>query len=264
MLCRIAQTHTSCLSLTAMAGSFSPSHHPTCAPLARPAAEQRKGAPVSSLQPFSARRCTRRERRLVVVLLAPLQTQRDKAGLNAHACPSRPAPPGPPCSSFPGAQRPRSLARASAYAAAARCPLPAESRSAAHLSAPPARRTRTIPLRVTTCLCWAWALLRLSSCRGNERIGGAQGAQQQVHGANSSLARPDVARGHGGRVSLHKTAMGTRSGNVVGSESPIPSLLLRRHQWNENNHQTTRTHRAASRWESITDTHRSRDREPSS
>ena len=252
MLCRIAQTHTSCLSLTAMAGSFSPSHHPTCAPLARPAAERRKGATVSSLQ----RPAVHAAGTNTSSTASSLATQRDKAGLSAHVCPSRPVPP---CSSFPGA---RSLARADA-AAAARC-LPAESRSAAHLSAPPARRTRTIPLRVTTCLCWAWALLRLSSCRGNERIGGAQGAQQQVHGANSSLARPDVARVHGGRVSLHKTAMGTRSGNVVGSESPIPSLLLRRHQWNENNHQTTRTHRAASRWESITDTHRSRVRGPSS
>jgi len=52
--------------LTAMAGSFSPSHHPTCAPVARPAAERRKGAPVSSLQPLSARRCTRRERNTLV------------------------------------------------------------------------------------------------------------------------------------------------------------------------------------------------------
>jgi len=175
VLCRIAQRHTSCLSLTAMAGSFSPSHHPTCAPLARPAAEQRKGAPVSSLQPFSARRCTRRERRLVVVLLAPLQTQRDKAGLNAHACPSRPAPPGPPCSSFPGAQRPRSLARASAYAAAARCPLPAESRSAAHLSRPalaPYSYYSSARDHLPGCLC---PLLGSSGCaRGNERIGGAR------------------------------------------------------------------------------------------
>jgi hypothetical protein len=156
-----------------MAGSFSPSHHPTCAPVARPAAERRKGAPVSSLPTFSARRCTRRERNTTSrVLLIPWQRNGPR-----HA----PA--------FPG-RWPRSLARAYSMPLPLRC-LP--SRAAPHTCPAPYPYYYYSSARdhLPGCLCLCW---------------GSAGAW-----ANSSLARPDVARGHGGRVSLHKTAMDTHT-----------------------------------------------------